>query len=182
MVKTYWIQLIPLAFLVMAAATDARSRKIKNYTTYPMLLTGLLAGYLTSGLEGFNNALIGMLAGGFLIAIIPGYTEKYGDVKLSAACGAWLGQIMSVYFFILISVTIFTLFVAIRLGKQKGFNKVYTQLKCDIQAIITAIRLSGGSIRKLYNLLSELETKKSEGSVPMAPIMLIAYLMTSVWR
>jgi prepilin peptidase CpaA len=81
-----------LAFLVPAVLIDHQQHRIPNFLSGGLLLIGLLAHVVFSGLEGFTVALFGA-AVGFGIFLIP-YIRRgmaAGDVKLMAAVGAVLG-------------------------------------------------------------------------------------------
>ena len=100
-----------LGFLVTATFTDLRRRKIFNWTTYPGILTAILASALATafgvddvqgtdaarrfwGLVSFQDALVGLFACGAILIVcyvfFPGGVGG-GDVKLIAMIGAYLG-------------------------------------------------------------------------------------------
>jgi prepilin peptidase CpaA len=70
--------------LLVAAVTDIRRRVVPNWVTVGLLFSGLLARWL---LVGAALALL-LLIYPFARSWIGG-----GDVKLLAACGAWLGPL-----------------------------------------------------------------------------------------
>jgi prepilin peptidase CpaA len=98
-------------FLVTAAATDIRSRKVFNWTTYPGILVAFTASALATwlgiddvhgtpaqqslwGLVSWSDSLTGFLACGAAMLVcyvfFPGGVGG-GDVKLIAMIGAFLG-------------------------------------------------------------------------------------------
>lgn len=100
-----------LLFLIAAAVTDIRVRKVFNWTTYPGILVALTASSLASwngiddiqgtdsqqalwGLVSWSDALTGFLICGTAMLIcyvfFPGGVGG-GDVKLMAMIGAFLG-------------------------------------------------------------------------------------------
>ncbi len=83
------LPLVPLfALLAWAAVEDARVRRIRNWLTLSMVLTG----FAHQGLSGFGSATLGMALGFaltvglFMLGAVGG-----GDVKLMAGVGAWVG-------------------------------------------------------------------------------------------
>lgn len=87
---------IPLIFLAIAlivsSISDLRFRRIPNWLTYPVMITGIV--YFTSlrGLDGLFFSL-GGIGVGFVLMIgfyLLGGTGA-GDVKLMAAVGGFLG-------------------------------------------------------------------------------------------
>ena len=88
-----WLQLVPLlVMLVVAATIDLRSRRIPNWLTVSLLLTGLIQSFLHTGFTTPAASGLGVLAGLFppLLLFLLGAMGG-GDVKLMAAVGAWLG-------------------------------------------------------------------------------------------
>ncbi|MBO8160678.1 MAG: prepilin peptidase [Thermosipho sp. (in: Bacteria)] len=148
---------IPIFLLIIASITDIKTHKIKNYTTYPMTLTGLFAAFYLNGLSGLFLSLIGMFVGGFTLAILPGFRSGGGDIKLSAACGAWLCSIQSIFQFIFFSLLFTTIVILVKYIQREGISNFIAYLKIEV--------LTLGRVRNNY------------GHVPMAPLMFIAYMM-----
>jgi prepilin peptidase CpaA len=82
-----------LAMLFVACASDVRARRIPNWLSASLALSGVLFTILEHSLvRGVGIALGGMLLG--LLLWFPSYVFRLlgaGDVKLFAAAGAWLG-------------------------------------------------------------------------------------------
>jgi len=84
--------LVPIALLCIAAATDWRSRRIPNWLTATVILTGFAQSFTPLRLCSPLEALAGFLVGfalTFLMYAVGG--RGAGDVKLMAGIGAWLG-------------------------------------------------------------------------------------------
>lgn len=85
--------LLLLVALVPALWLDVRYRKLPNWLTFSLFLTGLLINSWLAGFSGLLDAIGGgMLA---LVLLLPLYLWKKGmgagDVKMVAAIGAVLG-------------------------------------------------------------------------------------------
>src|SRR5688572_18788858 len=81
-----------LGLLIWAAIEDLRSRRIPNWLTFSLVLTGIAQSFTTSGLVSPGLSLAGFAVGFvlpmtlFVIGALGG-----GDVKLLAGVGAWFG-------------------------------------------------------------------------------------------
>lgn len=149
--------IVPIVFLLIASYTDIKDRKIKNYVTYPMFLIGLLLS------ERFFVSLgLGVLLGIILI-FLPGFNAGMGDVKLVIACGTWFNSLETGVYFLLIAVSLVTLFNIIVLLRREGFLNFLKQLKTELFLIFSKI-------------IPENEINKA----PLAPFMFISF-MSVMW-
>jgi len=81
-----------LTVVAVAVVTDLRSRRIPNRLTLPFLAAGLASGAVTRGLSGLAYSAAGAGLAVLLLAafcILRGM--GWGDLKLCAAVGAWIG-------------------------------------------------------------------------------------------
>jgi prepilin peptidase CpaA len=81
-----------LIALIIATASDLRSRRIPNWLVFPLLVSGLIVSGITGGWHGVEQSALGI----FLAAAALGIfyllgAMGMGDVKLCAAIGAWIG-------------------------------------------------------------------------------------------
>lgn len=88
-----WVVAPVFVLVVLATRADVRSRRIPNHLTFPALAIALASHAAFGGRDGFLDSLTAAaIAGGVLL---PGWLMGWmgaGDVKLMAACGAWLGM------------------------------------------------------------------------------------------
>jgi prepilin peptidase CpaA len=87
------LMLVPmLALLAWAAVQDAATRRIPNWLSFSLILSGLLHGWTSNGSAGLSQSLLGMLSAfGLMLVLYALRAVGGGDVKLLAGVGAWLG-------------------------------------------------------------------------------------------
>ena len=80
------------ALLAWAAVSDCAARRIPNWLTYTLILSGLLHALVFSTVVGIGSALVGMIVGFALTFVFFAVGAMGGgDVKLLTGVGAWLG-------------------------------------------------------------------------------------------
>lgn len=81
-----------LALLTLAATVDLRSRRIPNWLTFTMILSGIAVNVSSLGPVTFAQAMLGFAAGfGLMFLLFALGAIGGGDVKLMAGIGAWMG-------------------------------------------------------------------------------------------
>jgi len=78
--------------LAAAAVSDVWRRRIPNEVCAAIVVLGVTMNTLIGSVDGLVSSMVGMLIG--FAALIPFYAMRRmgaGDVKLLAACGAYLG-------------------------------------------------------------------------------------------
>jgi len=91
--STFFITWTPLlGMLTYAAVVDVRSRRIPNWLSLTVIITGILQAALIKGGVTPGRSLLGMLVG-FVVpfALYAVGALGAGDVKLLAGVGAWVG-------------------------------------------------------------------------------------------
>ena len=86
------LRILVAAIVLVAAATDIRSRRIPNWLTLSGVVAGLLLNTVLFGLPGLRNSLSGMglgFAAYFVLYCLRAMGA--GDLKLMAAVGAIIG-------------------------------------------------------------------------------------------
>ena len=85
-------QILVAVIVIVAAATDIRSRRIPNWLTLFGVCAGLSLNWYISGLPGILTSLEGMGLGfGAYFVLYCLHAMGAGDVKLMAAVGAIIG-------------------------------------------------------------------------------------------
>src|SRR4051812_16989858 len=90
-----------LALLCWAAVQDVRTRRIRNWLTFPLALCGLAQSFAPNPTVGPTGAALGLLTGFaltvplFAIGALGG-----GDVKLMSAIGVWIGPVPALMVFL----------------------------------------------------------------------------------
>ncbi len=83
-----------IGMLLWAAVEDARTRRIRNWLTFSMMLSGLLQTFLPGSQIGTSQAIFGFAIGfGLPLALFILGAIGGGDVKLLAGIGAWVGAV-----------------------------------------------------------------------------------------
>jgi prepilin peptidase CpaA len=81
-----------LVALLIATASDLRSRRIPNWLVFPFLLAGICVLSVTHGWRGLGESILGVLLAAVLLGMFYWLGAMgMGDLKLCAAIGAWIG-------------------------------------------------------------------------------------------
>ena len=123
------LRLAPLlALLAVAAVVDFRTRRIPNALNLAILAGGLAASVAHGGLgwAGLGGSIAGVAVGfGLMFHAFLFRFSGGGDVKLLAACGAWLGPWGALVLFALQAL----LGAGLVLGQAVGQGKLTPLLK-----------------------------------------------------
>jgi prepilin peptidase CpaA len=114
-----------MAMLFIAAVLDWRHRRIPNWLTFLMALSGIAGSFLAGHVASPGQAMLGMLVG-FAIPFVLFAMGALGggDVKLLAGTGAWLGPIIVVKIFLAAAV-VGMVIVLIQSAKQKRLSVLF---------------------------------------------------------
>ena len=151
--------------LIIAAITDIWRQKIYNWTTYPGILIGLIAGYLSEGGPGLENRFLAvLLCGGLMLLAFVMLGIGGGDVKLIAMMAAFLGIEQGVmamlWTFVLAAIAAGALLIW-RIGAWQIIKKTAGHMK----AMLTA---------KTWVPLTDTERQPLERGLYLAPAALAA--------
>ncbi len=105
----------------LAAIVDASTRRIPNWLTGPVLLSGLTLAAWTDGVAGFGNSAAAcvLLAALFTFLWMAG-AGGAGDAKLMAAIGAWVGTAHLLLVLICVLISGGVLGIAYAVVKRRG--------------------------------------------------------------
>ena len=115
-----------VAFTIVTAISDIRTRKIPNKLTAPMCIAGFVWQLSFFQLDGLWSSLAGFAAGfGIFFVLWMIGAAGGGDVKLLGALGPWLGGMMTlkVLFVSLVFVMAGTGIVVVAGILKRGFRK-----------------------------------------------------------
>ena len=81
-----------IGLLAVAAVIDWRTRRIPNWLTFTLVLSGIAQSWMPQALCSPGNSILGLLAGFVLTFMLYALgAVGGGDVKLLAGIGAWFG-------------------------------------------------------------------------------------------
>jgi prepilin peptidase CpaA len=91
---------LPLVLALWIGWQDLKTRRIPNYLTLGVALSGLAFQLANYGWSGLSNGALGLVVG-FSLLFLPYVLGGLGagDVKALAALGAWLGPPLVLYLF-----------------------------------------------------------------------------------
>src|SRR4051812_15919975 len=109
-----------MVLLALAAFVDWRIRRIPNWVTFTLVLTGLAQSITPWAIVSPGSAVLGLLAA--FVLIFPLYAlgaVGSGDVKLLAGIGAWFGPQAALAVFAVEAIVgmVMTLMLAAHQGK-----------------------------------------------------------------
>ena len=106
--------------VTMAAAIDIRTRRIPNWLTLPCLAGGLAVNFGLAGWAGVGQSLEGILLAVLLVGGLCWFgTMGFGDLKLCAAAGAWIGPSSLLFALVITAMTGGVLAIAYAAWKGK---------------------------------------------------------------
>jgi prepilin peptidase CpaA len=143
-----------LMLVVVATVTDLRSRRIPNWLTLPFLAAGLVVGGVTGGLAGLVRSAAGV---GLAILLLAAFCflrgMGWGDLKLCAAVGAWLGPGQLTFALVVTAIVGGLAAVAGLLWRGTGY-KLPARLRIDDPAAFTLPYAPAIAIGTLLALLA----------------------------
>ncbi len=114
--------------LLLLCEIDARMELLPDILTVPLLIFGFCFAVFNGSWVGIGESAIGALGGYFIpalasLALVWKNKDVFGggDIKLLAACGAWLGLEYLLYVIIL-SCALFAVYAAVRRQRQGAFG------------------------------------------------------------
>lgn len=165
---------IPVLLALVGAGisvyTDIRWGKIKNFITFPLILTGWTWSLVFGGINFFVFNLVISIAVGF-VARFAGQLGA-GDIKLLIGIAACLQPMLNVLFLALYFIVLLVSALWVRI-KINNFN-----LKNSFQAIKTEIMLELGGLKQAGMTVHGEKVKHLGG-----PVIFLALILTLLkWR
>ena len=170
------LHLAPLfAMLVWASITDLRERKIRNWLTLTLALTGLTQSLFSFHSTSPSGAILGLLTGlGLTIPLFMIGARGGGDVKLMAGVGAWIGPgaVLSIF---VIAAVVSMLIVLAQAACQRRLLRLFHN------TAVLGINLIHVREVGLDHVVNTGQTTKSvEWRVPGAVPVLIAFAVLAI--
>ena len=169
-----------LALVATAAATDVRARRIPNWLTLTVALSGLGQSVTPLAVTSPAQSIYGLLAGfgvTFLLYSVGG--RGAGDVKLTAGIGAWLGPWPVLI--VLAAAAVVSLVLAVGLSAMRGrLGQLFQSTGVMLISLLNVRRLGAQSV---------IDTGRRAGGaggsidrpLPNAVSVLVATVCVVVW-
>ena len=165
-----------LALVGYAAVTDLRARRIPNWLTLTVVLSGVAQSLSSWSLITPKQSLLGLLVGfalTFLLYIVGG--RGAGDVKLTAGIGAWTGPWPVIWVFVVAAIVSLVSSVVHSLFERK-LTALFRSTGLMLLMVFSARRVG------IKNVLDGLRGWKSIGRpLPNGVSTLVATVMVVVW-
>ncbi len=178
----YPIQAVPIVIVLIAslvmAVTDLWTFKVYNVLTVPLLVSGFVYHGVVAGAAGLQASLLGAFFGfGVLLIFYVMGGMGAGDVKLMAACGAWLGLPWTFYLFIASSLAAGVYSIALLIVGRR-FEETRENFKILWMRLVVFGRHLGTGVQ----IETELERPdRRHRVVPFAAMMLVGSLALVIW-
>jgi prepilin peptidase CpaA len=171
------LMLVPLiAMLAWAAILDLRSRRIPNWLTFSVMLTGMFQS-LSNPIVGPREALLGLLAGfGLTFVLFALGALGGGDVKLLAGVGAWIGA-QPVFFIFAVAAIIGMIMV---LGQCLAQRRVRVLLRNSASVAINVMHI--GIVGVEHTTKTGKSCRSVDRPLPYAVPVLLSVLVLIVGR
>ena len=165
-----------LALVGYAAVTDVRARRIPNWLTLTVVLSGVAQSLTSWALISPKQSLLGLLVGfalTFLLYSVGG--RGAGDVKLTAGIGAWMGPWPVLWVFVVAAVVSLLSSLVHSIFERK-LAALFRSTGLMLLMVASARRVG------IRNVLSGLRGWKSIGRpLPNGVSTLVATVMVIVW-
>lgn len=172
-------QFVIIACTIVAGAIDARTFRVPNWLTVPVLLSGLIYHAITGGGAGLQASLLGAICGfGVILVLYLVGGMGAGDVKLMAAIGAWLQTAATLQVFV-VAALLMGLYSVVMLVWQRRLGDGVRMAQDAMLKIGTIGKHDGGEDRV------EVRLKRGEGYtrlIPFATLVMLAVIGLTIWN
>lgn len=162
---------LPLALALWIGWRDLKTRRIPNYLTLGVALSGLAFQLANYGWSGLSNGALGLVLG-FCLLFFPYLLGGIGagDVKALAAMGAWLGPALVLYLFAYMTICGAVIAVGMLCWKGKLWSR-----------IVEAVNLTLCIIHGLKPLPSTASCQTASDSIPYGTALALGMLMILIY-
>lgn len=160
---------IVIAGLGIAAVLDWRLRKVPNWLTFSMILTGILMQTIYGGTAGLKESVFGALLG-IALLYLPFALGGMGggDVKLMSAIGAFAGPLVLIKVFLASAIFggVLSLF---EIARKRMWRRTLKNLRDKIHHFLLTQRF-------LSDPESTLAAESDSAQTPYAMAIILGYL------
>lgn len=163
---------------VAAAVTDIWKFRVYNLLTVPLLVAGILYHSAFGGWDGLKESVCGMLCGfGVLTMFCLLGGMGWGDAKLLAALGAWMGPEGVFYIFVASSIAggVFAVYLVVRHGQ---LSETWLRLKIVCYRLAAVGRYLGADDGVVMEAGGRVDRRRV---IPFAAMMCIGVIATLLW-
>lgn len=162
---------------LVAASFDARCRRIPNWLTAPLFLTGLVSSSLAAGAAGAAEAAAAalLLSLPYIILFLFGGGGA-GDAKLMGAIGAWLGIVQGGI--VLLATCVSGIVLAlVHARKKRELRTTFT----NIGGIARAVSFSMSAHGSLQELPEMLAPTRAASTIPYGLAIFAGVFFAGGW-
>ena len=170
---TLFPQVVIVVCTILAGAFDARTFRIPNLLTVPLLLSGFIYHSITGGIADLQASIFGAVFGFgiiFVFYLVGGMGA--GDIKLMAAIGAWLQLPTTLHVFVIAAI-LMGLYSVAMLVWQKRLGDGFRTVQIVLLRFSTIGKHIGGEDRV------EVHVQRGEGYkrlIPFATLLMLAVI------
>jgi prepilin peptidase CpaA len=153
-----------IVLLIWAAVSDVRGRRIPNWISFTLILSGFVQGIVHLNGATFSHSLAGFAVGLIPILLFLLGGMGAGDVKLAAGTGAWVGPLPMLW--VLAGACIVSMAISIVMSLMQG-----RLLAVMRQSLVMFGQLM---LARDPRVLSDVRVERSKHHIPFAVSLVVA--------
>jgi prepilin peptidase CpaA len=153
-----------IVLLVWATVVDLRERRIPNWISFTLIITGFLQGVLHIRGATFTQSLAGFGVGMIPLALYLVGGMGAADVKLSAGIGTWIGPLPML--FVLMGACMVSMIMSICMSLRQG-----RLLAVVRHSIVMALQLFVGRDPRA---IADVRSAQAKNQIPFAVSLAVA--------